>query len=401
MIRLKFFVLLICSSALGQNNLEFLPLIAFDPKVEASDLSKIDSVFKDQRLVGIGECTHGTSEFTLMRHRIFKHLVETNEFNTVFVEADYSACQRLNRYVQGETDDVDNALFELLYFAWTTEEMRQFVEWIRIHNLNSSNKIQIIGCDMQTISDDKIEIERLLKLQAITASIPTFFDQLKAPYQDANQVKKAIDEWTAFYNSQLIHKVEAHDANLIDATIIQFLNHKLNNSNQYNYRDSCMAQNILAYLNHNPNSKGIWMAHNGHVSKTEHKHLSNHSYKTAGQFLDESLGSTYMSIAQTTNKGHFNAWKYIENKPVFSVFELKKSKRNTLEKTLSKLDADILLCNFASIKNIHRLSYTEIGHTFGKTMMNYKISRYKKIHEGKFDYVIFFQATVQTHMLNR
>ncbi|PKR79509.1 hypothetical protein CW751_14890 [Brumimicrobium salinarum] len=398
MTKILTFLLLIFSTAYGQKGLEFVPLTSFSPEAEITDLSLIDSVFNESRLVGFGECTHGTSEFTQMRHRFFKHLVKTKGFNTVFIEADYSACLRLNRYINGETDNVDKAIFELMYFAWTTEEMKEFVEWMRVFNQNSDEKIQIVGCDMQSISDDIKEIERILINKKID-SIPTFFQSLTPPYDDTIIVKQALNDWDAFFNS--FKDLEPNTSNLINATINQFLQHKLNNSNQYNYRDSCMALNILNYLKLNPDSKGIWLAHNVHISKTKYNYPTSYSYKTSGQYLFESLNNKYVSIAQTTNTGYFNAWKYIKNEPVFSVCELKKAKRNSIEKKLSQYDENILFSDYSTIDNITKMRYTEIGHTYGKTNSNYKIKRYKKLKEGKFDYLIYFDSTNETEILSR
>lgn len=398
MTKLVTFLLLIFSTAYGQKNLEFVPLNTFNPETENTDLLQIDIVFNDSRLIGIGECTHGTSEFTPMRHRIFKFLVENKGFNTVFIEADYSACLKLNRYINGETDNVNDAIFELIYFAWTTEEMKEFVEWMRVFNHNSDEKIQIVGCDMQSISDDKKEIERIL-INKNMDSIPDFFQTLNPPYNDTSKLQQALNDWNIFYNS--FKGLEPNTSNLINATINQFLQHKLNNSNQYNYRDSCMAINIINYLDRNPNSKGIWMAHNGHISKTRYDYPTSFSYKTAGQFLSENLKAKYVSIAQTTNTGQFNAWKYIKGRPVFSVCEIKKAKGNSLEKYLSKYNAKILFYAYSKIHDIKKMKYTEIGHTYGKTNSNYKVKRYKKLKEGKFDYVIYFEQTKQTTILKK
>ncbi len=394
-----FLLLIIISTAYGQNESSCVPLISFETSIENSDLSKIANIFNDVQLIGIGECTHGTSEFTTMRYRIFKYLVENRGFNTIFIEADYSACLRLNRYINGADDDVDKAILELMYFAWTTEELKEFVEWIRDFNQNTGNKIQIVGCDMQSFSDDKIEIDRILKTKNHTDSLPEFFHTLKYPYQDTSEIRQALNNWNSFYVNYL-KGVEPKNSLLINATLNQFLQHKLNPSNQYNYRDSCMALNILNYLNLNPHSKGIWMAHNSHISKTQYDYPTSYSFKTSGQFLSEKLNEKYLSVAQTTNSGNFNAWKYIKKKPIFSVCEIKKAKGNSLEKYLSQYKAKLLFYDYSKIHDVHKMKYTEIGHTYGKTNSNYKVKRYKKLKKEKFDYVIYFETTKQTTILN-
>src|SRR5699024_5579255 len=124
-------------------------------------------------------------------------------------------------------------------------------------------------------------------------------------------------------------------------------------------------------------------------------------HKTSGQYLFERLNKKYISIAQTTNTGYFNAWKYIKDKPVFSVCELKKAKRNSIEKKLSKYGKNILFCDYSTIDNIDKMKYTEIRHTYGKSNSNDKVKRYKRLKEGKFDYLIYFETTNETEILRR
>ncbi len=242
--------------------------------------------------------------------------------------------------------------------------------------------------------------ERMLKINNTIDSIPEFFSTLKPPYKDTAIVRKALNDWNVFYNNCL-KGLEPNNSILINVTVNQFLQHKLNTTNQYYYRDSCMAINIMNYLYRNPNSKGIFMAHNVHISKTRYDYPSNYSYKTSGQFLSENMREKHISIAQTTNNGYFNAWKYIKQQPVFSVCKLKEAQRNSLEKYLSKHNYKILICDYSSIPRVNKMTYTVIGHTYGKTNMNYKVKRYQKLKEGKFDYVIYFESTKQSSILKK
>ena len=287
--------------------------------VNSANFQNLDSIFSNKKLIGLGECTHGTSEFTTMRKQIFQYLVEQHGFNTIFIEADYSACLRLNRYVNGAEDTIQKAINELLYFAWTTEEMKNFVEWIRDYNLTNKAKIQFVGCDPSSKS-------------------------------------------------------------------------------QLNFRDSCMAVNIIEYLKKNASSKGIFIAHNGHIANINNTKYGN-SRITAGYYLRKSLDSNYLSIAQTTNTGFFNAFTYKGNTPLFTRCELKKANHQSLEHQLSKFKVPILIVNYNAIRNVSKLYYTSIGHSYGKINEEYTIQRYSYLTKNMFDYVIYFENTKETQML--
>ena len=289
--------------------------------INTQDFQNIDSILSNKKLIGLGECTHGISEFTNMRHQLFQYLVEKLGYNTLFIEADYSACLRLNKYIHGANDTIQKAINELLYFAWTTEEMKSFVEWLRGYNLTNKANIQFVGCD---ISNTTLAI---------------------------------------------------------------------------NYRDSCMAVNILNYIDTLPNTKGIYIAHNGHIAIKNIKTQNGKSIVTTGYYLRKSLGVDYLSIAQTTNTGFFNAFTYKENTPYFTRCELKKANHQTLEHQLSKFKVPILIVNYNAIRNVSKLYYTSIGHSYGKINEKYTIQRYSYLSKNMFDYVIYFENTKETKSL--
>src|SRR5215212_10168937 len=61
----------------------------------------------DARFVLIGEASHGTHEFYLMRAELTKRLIKEKGFNAVVVEADWPDAYRVNRYVRGLDGDGD------------------------------------------------------------------------------------------------------------------------------------------------------------------------------------------------------------------------------------------------------------------------------------------------------
>ena len=62
----------------------------------------------DARVVALGEATHGTREFFLMKHRVLEFLVKELDFNLFAIEATWPEANRVNEYVHtGEGDPAE------------------------------------------------------------------------------------------------------------------------------------------------------------------------------------------------------------------------------------------------------------------------------------------------------
>ena len=381
----------------GQKNLESYQLSSFYPTENTADFLQIDTIFKNKRLIGFGECTHGTSEFTTMRYRIFKYLVENHGFNTIFIEADYGATMRLNAYINGENDTLNNALNEILYFAWRTEEMKKLLQWMRKFNQTAVLKLQFIGCDMQSISDDRLVFERYFK-QYKKEELPEFIYNKKYQFEDKESRDLARNEWNAFYRKYLNGKSEN---SLLHNSISQFLNYSDQKGKTYNYRDSCMSKNILNYMQIHPETKAIFIAHNLHISRTIFEYENYYPMKRAGYFLNENLGDNYLVIAQTTNTGSFHVFTFPKKQLNFSICELKLAKKYTVENLCHKQNVPLLLVRSSSFYSKSKLQMTEIGHTFGKDANGIEHKRFQTFQTSFYDFVIYFEKTSPTQIITR
>ena len=84
-------------SAMGE------PLVGSD-----HDFDSLIDLIGDARFVLIGEASHGTHEFYRIRAQISKRLIAQRGFSAVAVEADWPDAYRVNRFVRGESNDVDS-----------------------------------------------------------------------------------------------------------------------------------------------------------------------------------------------------------------------------------------------------------------------------------------------------
>ncbi|GHO94669.1 hypothetical protein KSF_047170 [Reticulibacter mediterranei] len=79
--------------------------VAHPPTDRHTDYEPLLEMIGDARLVLLGEASHGTHEFYDTRTSITQRLITEKGFTAVAVEADWPDAYRVNRYVQGTSDD--------------------------------------------------------------------------------------------------------------------------------------------------------------------------------------------------------------------------------------------------------------------------------------------------------
>lgn len=400
-----FFVLFLLSGLCsGQANIPFNSLKSADPNDTLStDLIPLDSIFKSKTIIGLGESTHGTSEFTTMRHRIFRYLVEKHNYNTFFLEADFSACQRVNRYIHGANDTALIALREVRLWPWITKEMISLIEWMREYNSRHSNKLNFVGCDMQLISDDAVELKRFFKKYPKSNwndSLTLYWNHTTLS-ADSLMRKRVFTEWKQFesgFRAKILNESDKFEFGFICLTIDQYFKSLVKHIAQI--RDSCMGGNIAHYMSLLPETKGIYFAHNWHVSKTLIIYKGQSGAKTAGQFLNELLQSNYFCIGLELYQGKVNALTYKNKKTVEEVFTLEPSKKKTLGYFLNGLNSEYLFCLTSNIPKINEMKITDIGAIYGRNEFGFNQNRYRSMKDYfKFDGIIFIKNTKETTIL--
>lgn len=327
--RLFYLFLILPLFSISQKNAPCLPIQSFDPNFEnVEDLQQLDSLFKTKRLIGVGESTHGTSEFTTMRFRIFKYLVEYHEFNTFFLEADAVACLNVNRFIHGKYDSLDQAIIDLSLWPWATQEMKNLVMWMKEYNLSNQNTLNFIGCDAQLSRDFQNEIHQNFRnINPGFEELLNLMDTTQFTLEkDSAKFQKFISIWNildATISKSVNSELNQNDYAILRKDIQQWIYFKTetNFKIKANFRDSIMAQNISDFLSDNPTFKGLYFAHNGHVSKRNEYHKRPDFYtKKAGFYLDKVFGYKYFAIAQDFYSGIFNAIDLVEGKPVMKEF---------------------------------------------------------------------------------
>jgi erythromycin esterase-like protein len=123
------------SSAMVNTVRDFAHVHAGSPE----DYEPLMELIGSARVVLIGQASYGTHEFYAARARITRLLIEQKGFAAVAVGADWADASHVNRYVQGDGDDVDarTSLDGFRRFAtstWRNAAVIDFLEWLRAYN---------------------------------------------------------------------------------------------------------------------------------------------------------------------------------------------------------------------------------------------------------------------------
>jgi erythromycin esterase len=390
----KLFILLLFPLiSFGQTKLKPIDLSDSGNVMVPSYLASLDSIFQNTRLIGLGEATHGTSEFTVIRAELFKYLVEKHGYTVFFLEADYNACARVNRYIHGEKDELKEAVLEIQLWPWLTEELVDLIEWMRSYNQGNSNTLKFIGCDMQLIKDDVKELPRLLSGNEKYKQIATILPDLKFDPSDSTVLASKQMEWLKFSDTFLQSFPEEEP--LIITTVNQWFESFYSTNYKNNFRDSCMGNNIADYLLRNPSEKGIYFAHNAHVGKISYKFKgSEHTSNRAGHYLGQRLNNQYLAIGLEFNVGTFNAINYVDEEFVMEYFTIKKNHRRSLPHVVMGKDDKIKFVFSSSLDFKQHLKMNSIGAIYGRNKNGNKIYRYRSIKAEQFDgFIIINQGT--------
>ncbi len=334
--------------------------VGFDD-IKASSLSFLDNVLDDVRIVGYGEDTHGTAEFTMLAEELMKYLSEKQGFKVFIIETGFGEGQFLNDYIQGERDDL-KAILENHNSTWRykTKEFYQLVNWLKEYNQTHPEKIHLYGCEMQYVISDVNKIRAFLEAVNSDYEIDGFEKHLWQPFDENEKVKDYnsyanLKKYFLEHEEVFKNKTSEREFSLAYQHIEvlgQFVTAINQNVEQrkHDFRDIYMAENIQWILNfHGDKSKALYWAHNAHVGDW----VDNGIVDVTGHQLRKIYQNTYFNIATDFGIGEFVAysreWK-------MEVFGYDKVLENTFTAYLKNLGEPNTFLNFRKAREDKKLA---------------------------------------------
>jgi len=292
--------------------------------IPEEDLLPMATYLAEAKIVGMGEGTHGTSEFFTFKVRLFQTLVEKAGFKAIVFELPWGTAQVIDNYVTKGIGSAEEALDQSFYWIYNTNEVQELVEWMRAYNESRApeDHIHFVGCDPQ--GPHFIEERRILYnyLNEVIPDSADFFmgtlDQL--PNGDLSEYYKgnlSTHQANAQATFDLLQKMDAYrddwttQSGDYDFEIARFALEVIRQrealywfSGYGEERDRNMATNTQRWQEMwGPDTKVAAWAHNYHV-------LDGWAIRSIrmGTSLRLEYGADYKNVGFSFSGGHFNAF---------------------------------------------------------------------------------------------
>jgi erythromycin esterase len=286
-----------------------IPTLALD--ADPNQFAGIGAAIGDARIVGMGEGSHGSSEFFAFKDRLFKYLVEKKGFTIFAMEAAWGAGLNVDRYIKGGRGTAKQAVASLGFWTWDTPEVVNLVRWMRDYNAQPGRHsiLSFVGVDMQDPMGAVGYLGRYLRLHDPAEAAPA----RGALECTAQSVWTAEQKPATGCRTQVAAIGDALDS-LHDVPDIAIAHRAVSDILQYldsrgapivsmaGMRDKDMAQNVEWIAALYPHAKIAVWAHNGHVGAA-----SPFGYRQMGAYLREAFGENYYVIGQTFGSGTVRA----------------------------------------------------------------------------------------------
>lgn len=276
----------------------------------AARVSEIE-IPEGTRVAALGEATHGNREFQELKLEVFQVLVERQGVRAFALEADFGGCEKVNRFIHGGGGTLQDAVGDLVFTLYRTDQMAELISWMRAYNETAApgEDLRFYGFDMQSYEHSftlLIEEMRRLGLDATTLEDLWAGDgfaegagpeQLEAAYDLVTKELEARGNVSDV--SLALHLIDCLRQNIE-------LGRLVDSPEGYGARDRFMAQNVLWILTQEEargNHCIFVSGHNGHIEQTG-------SYgpddKVMGNLLADELGDAYYAMGTDFHKATVN-----------------------------------------------------------------------------------------------
>jgi erythromycin esterase len=389
------------------------------------DIKPLFNSMAAAQVVGLGEGTHGTSEFQTVRAYITRYLCEEKGFAVICLENSYGWTLQLNKYIQTGEGNLDTLMKQNLLGMWQNEEIKELLQWMQQFNKTHKHKIQVAGIDhSETTTNARILQSTLNRLNspALNALLDTLFTRasfMDAAYADMNAAKQ-IYKWKDILDNAIkAYELTRHIKAALDSMIptvhsrltegeVKTIYTTLYNSELAYYslyrpvkeqkeasRDEAMANMVKRISGDQHNAKVVVWAHNAHLAKQSIFGDDANGGGT-GKYLLEYYPGNYFALGTGTAGGTFSSTtdRFIVSTSRFKSNALSNAITGSWEQVMQSVNNKTVFIDARDKK--YQLPALPLRFTgYGKSSnKDFIISRINKLFDG----FIFIPITQATHV---
>ncbi|HEX7154060.1 MAG TPA: erythromycin esterase family protein [Thermoanaerobaculia bacterium] len=305
-----------------ESALEIHALAGYHPTLTTTaDLEPFRVLVGDATVVALGESWHTSGGFYLMKHRLFRFLVEEMGFRAFAMESNWEAVERTDTYVQTCAGTPEEAISEQ-YSVWQSTEyadlMRWMCEWNRTHP-DPADRLTAFGFDIQQPDKDGPALAALLAQFGVPESDPRvnglrscelafglahpFGEIPPAVHATCLEAIAGVESFLQANRTTIVERTSRHDFEIAMLRVIGLRAHQEETfhirddfAKGFNYRDEAMA---YAFHLHRamkaPNAKTALWAADIHIAQN----VLPGGERPLGSHLEAALGRDYVSFAIT------------------------------------------------------------------------------------------------------
>lgn len=287
------------------------------------------------------------------------------------METGFGDAFAVNDYVLNGAGDPAQAIKDMGYWPWSTQQLLDMVLWMRAYNEDPAHttKVKFYGFDMQDSGPSTAAA--LGYLQGV--------DPAYAATATAALQKFAVDDWEYEYSTQPISVIRADEAAIAGVLADLDANQTAYSAvtgekawalarqhvravqqcqalfaipdsdvwDSMDVRDAAMAENALWLLGYEgPDAHLVLWAHNGHVSFDQ----ADYGWYTMGTHLKENLGADLLVMGLEFDRGQFLAIKQTGNQyGGLAVFNVKPAIKSSVNAALASAAISILAVDIRGI----------------------------------------------------
>ena len=264
-------------------------------------LTRINEL-KDKKIIGLGECTHGSQELKTAVIQFSKNLIQNGDCRFVLLEAPVDALLLVDAYIQGiiSSPDIEKQIKEIMQMFFTNNsELMGFVDWLKEYNKTSLRKVHLSGMDYKDIISPYF-YDYLLNL----------LDKEKGRYYLLKLYDKEFKDILQYAHEDVYLKTKLGEENF--SLFTQYIETCINlgigsQLPPPDYRDFYMFTYTKQLADHflKKDEKLIIHAHSAHLSNLERFDSFPYKEIPAGNRLKKYYGDKYYSIGFQVGEGTF------------------------------------------------------------------------------------------------
>lgn len=290
--------------------------------IDNNAYSFLDNRLEQVSIVGFGEDTHGTAEYTDMAASLMIYLAEKHNFRVFFIENGFGETTYLNDYINGILPNGEEILkTKISTWRYKTTQFLALLNTLKQYNTaHPDSPIQLFGIEMHYPLEEANKLNQYLRQCGFSPLAAAFDKTLYQPISDEEQGEC----FSAYHRVKTVLQIEK-DALIAKSSPTEYayaqlyldiIGQYVSAINQpteqlkHDLRDIYMEVNVSNLLEFaGTDAKAFLWAHNAHIGDW----ISNGIVDVLGHQLKKKYGDAYFNIATNHGTGTYLAFPYNAN----------------------------------------------------------------------------------------